>query len=129
MKVLVIGAAGMIGRKLVERLSREGELGGKKIESLSAVDIVAPSPGPAPFPIETAAYDIAAAYVAPRLVASRPDAIFVLASVVSGEAEADFEKGYCDQSRRHALPFRGDPPRAAACGRKLSSRASFSLPP
>ena len=94
MKVLVIGAAGMIGRKLVERLTRDGALGGRTIASLHATDIVAPAPGPAPFPIASEACDIAAPYIAPKLVASRPDVIFLLASIVSGEAEADFEKGY-----------------------------------
>jgi D-erythronate 2-dehydrogenase len=94
MKVLVIGAAGMIGRKLVERLSRDGGLGGRAISALHATDIVTPAPGPAPFPITTDACDIAAPYVAPKLVAGRPDAIFLLASIVSGEAETDFEKGY-----------------------------------
>jgi nucleoside-diphosphate-sugar epimerase len=93
-KVLVLGAAGMIGRKLVERLSRENALGGLEIDELSAVDIVAPQASPAPFPIRRTAFDLAAPYVAPKLVAERPDVIFLLASVVSGEAEADFEKGY-----------------------------------
>jgi nucleoside-diphosphate-sugar epimerase len=94
MKVLVIGAAGMIGRKLVERLSRDGTLGDKTIVSLHATDIFAPTPDPAPFPVTTEACDIAAPYIAPKLVAARPDVIFLLASIVSGEAEADFEKGY-----------------------------------
>ena len=94
MKVLVIGAAGMIGRKLIERLARDGALGGHRIEALAATDIVAPAPGPAPFPIASEACDIAAPYVAPKLIAGRPDVIFLLASIVSGEAEADFEKGY-----------------------------------
>ena len=94
MKVLVIGAAGMIGAKLVARLAKDGELAGRKIASLEAVDIVEPAPPQAPFPIATAAYDIAASYVAGKLVASRPDVVFLLASIVSGEAEADFDKGY-----------------------------------
>ncbi len=94
MKVLVIGAAGMIGRKLMERLAREGELGGHKIDAAHCVDIVAPNPISAPFPIQAEACDIAAPYIAPKLVAGRPDVIFLLASIVSGEAEADFEKGY-----------------------------------
>jgi nucleoside-diphosphate-sugar epimerase len=94
MKVLVIGAAGMIGRKLVERLSREGQLGGRGITEIHATDIVTPAPGPAPFPMTTDACDIAARYVAPKLTAGRPDVIFLLASIVSGEAETDFEKGY-----------------------------------
>ena len=47
-----------------------------------------------PFPVTLDAFDIAAPYVAPKLAAGRPDLIFLLASVVSGEAEADFDKGY-----------------------------------
>jgi nucleoside-diphosphate-sugar epimerase len=50
-RILVIGAAGMVGRKLLARLAKEGAIG-------------------------------------------RPDLIFHLAAIVSGEAEADFEKGY-----------------------------------
>ena len=46
------------------------------------------------FPTTCEAYDIAAPYVAPKLIADRPDVIFLLASVVSGEAESDFDKGY-----------------------------------
>jgi nucleoside-diphosphate-sugar epimerase len=94
MKILVSGAAGMIGRKLVERLARDGALGGQTISRLDASDVIAPTPPPAPFPISAEAHDIAASYVAPKLVAARPDVIFWLASIVSGEAEADLDKGY-----------------------------------
>jgi D-erythronate 2-dehydrogenase len=95
MKVLIIGAAGMIGRKLTARLARDGRLAGEKIDRAHLVDIVAPRPlENAPFPVALDAFDIAAPYVAPKLVAPRPDVIFLLASVVSGEAEADFDKGY-----------------------------------
>ncbi len=94
MKILVVGAAGMIGRKLVERLARDGTLTGAKISGLAAVDVVAPTPPKAPFPITTEACDIAALYTPGKLAAGRPDVVFLLASVVSGEAEADFDKGY-----------------------------------
>ncbi len=95
MKILVIGAAGMIGRKLCERLARDGSLAGKPIEAAHLVDIVAPSPpSPAGFPTTCEAFDIAAPYVAPKLIAGRPDVVFLLASIVSGEAESDFDKGY-----------------------------------
>ena len=95
MKVLIIGAAGMIGRKLTQRLVHDGKLAGKAITHARLVDIVAPqAPANAPFPVAVDAFDIAAPYVAPKLVAPRPDVIFLLASVVSGEAEADFDKGY-----------------------------------
>ncbi len=94
MKILVAGAAGMIGRKLMERLARDGSLGGKTIASAHGVDVVAPAPLEAPFPVTGEACDIAAPYIPPKLVAGKPDVIFLLASIVSGEAESDFEKGY-----------------------------------
>ncbi len=94
MKVLVIGAAGMVGAKLIARLVKDGALAGAKIDSLEAVDIVTPSTPEAPFPIATAAYDIAAPYACGKLAAMRADVVFLLASIVSGEAEADFDKGY-----------------------------------
>src|ERR1700734_1687720 len=95
MKVLIIGAAGMIGRKLTARLVRDGKLAGKAITNAHLVDVVAPqTPANAPFTVTLDAFDIAASYVASKLVAPQPDIIFLLASVVSGEAEADFDKGY-----------------------------------
>ena len=95
MKILVIGAAGMIGRKLCDRLARDGALGGQRIDEAHLVDIVAPNPPSlADFPSKCEAFDLAAPYVAPRLIAGRPDVVFLLASIVSGEAESDFEKGY-----------------------------------
>src|ERR1700735_1071457 len=95
MKVLIIGAAGMIGRKLTARLVRDGKLAGKAITHAHLVDIVTPQmPANAPFSVSLDAYDIAASYAASKLVAPRPDVIFLLASIVSGEAEADFDKGY-----------------------------------
>ena len=95
MKVLIVGAAGMVGRKLTARLVADGKLAGKAITHAHLVDIVAPEPpANAPFPVAVDAFDIAAPYVAPKMIAPRPDVIFLLASVVSGEAEADFDKGY-----------------------------------
>jgi D-erythronate 2-dehydrogenase len=94
MNVLIVGAAGMIGRKLTQRLARDGRLAGKAIDGAHLVDIVAPDLLDAPFPVVCDAFDIAASYVAPKLAGRRPDVIFLLASVVSGEAETDFDKGY-----------------------------------
>lgn len=95
MDVLIIGAAGMIGAKLTARLVRDGQLGGKTINKATLVDIVAPPmPADAPFEVETLAADLSGKGVAASLVAPRPDVIFHLAAIVSGEAEADFDKGY-----------------------------------
>jgi D-erythronate 2-dehydrogenase len=82
-RVLVIGAAGMIGRKLVERLAADGG------SNLTLHDVV-----PFRSPGKTVISDLSAAGEAEKLVAGRPELIFHLAAVVSGEAEADFDKGY-----------------------------------
>jgi D-erythronate 2-dehydrogenase len=93
--ILVIGAAGMVGRKLTQALVKDGELGGKPIERFTLADVVA-AEKPAGFggAVESVAADLSAPGVAASLVAKRPDLIFHLAAIVSGEAEADFEKGY-----------------------------------
>jgi nucleoside-diphosphate-sugar epimerase len=93
--ILVLGAAGMVGRKLTERLSRDGRLGKRDIAKMTLQDVVAPAaPAKAGFPIDTVTCDFAVAGVAEKLVANRPDIIFHLAAIVSGEAELDFDKGY-----------------------------------
>jgi len=79
--ILVTGAAGMIGRKLTQRLVKEGA------GELILHDVV-------PLGAGSFASDLSAPGEAEKLVASRPEVIFHLAAIVSGEAEADFEKGY-----------------------------------
>ncbi len=95
MHILITGAAGMIGRKLTERLVIDRALGDQPIEKLTLIDIVAPV-RPAGFSdhVKTRAADLAVAGVAEKAVLERPEVIFHLAGVVSGEAETDFEKGY-----------------------------------
>lgn len=95
MHILVIGAAGMVGRKLTARLAQDGALGGRRIEALTLLDVMPPEK-PAGFGgrTETRAADLSAPGEAARAVAARPDLIFHLAAIVSGEAEADFDKGY-----------------------------------
>lgn len=95
MHILITGAAGMIGRKLTERLVRDGRLNGQTIDKLTLIDIVPPA-APANFvgELSLAASDMAAPGVAEQAVAGRPEVIFHLAGVVSGEAETDLEKGY-----------------------------------
>src|SRR5688500_6690207 len=85
----------MVGRKLIQALVKDGEVDGKSIERFILADVVA-AEKPAGFAgsVETVATDVSALGVAASLVAKRPDVIFHLAAIVSGEAEADFEKGY-----------------------------------
>jgi nucleoside-diphosphate-sugar epimerase len=95
MHILIVGAAGMVGAKLTERLVKDGMLSGKPIDALTLVDVVAPTaPAGSEFKIRVDGADLTAPGVAERVVAARPDTIFHLAAIVSGEAEADFEKGY-----------------------------------
>lgn len=94
MHILILGAAGMIGRKLAERLSRDGRLGRRDISRMTLHDVVPVQPASSSFPGEVLTGDFVGAEAASALVAERPEVIFHLAAVVSGEAEADFEKGY-----------------------------------
>lgn len=94
MRVLVTGAAGMVGRKLVERLARDGELAGRRIGALDLHDIVPPAADAGGIPVAVHTGDLSAPGAAAALVGERPDVIFHLAGIVSGEAETDFDLGY-----------------------------------
>ncbi|MEQ8480564.1 MAG: SDR family oxidoreductase [Hoeflea sp.] len=95
MKIMIIGAAGMVGRKLTTALLGKGTLAGRTINRLDLVDVIAPeAPVVAGFEVNATAADISDPAVAERLIESRPDMIFHLAAIVSGEAELDFDKGY-----------------------------------
>jgi D-erythronate 2-dehydrogenase len=92
-RILIVGAAGMIGRKLAERLARDATLGGP-IGHATLADVVEPPLPQADFDVSATVADLADPSAARELVAERPEVIFHLAAVVSGEAEADFDKGY-----------------------------------
>ena len=96
MHVLILGGAGMLGRKLAEALARDGGIGDRAVERLTLVDAFGTpaAPAGAPFAVDCRVADITAPGEAERLIADRPDVVFHLAAVVSGEAELDFEKGY-----------------------------------
>lgn len=95
MHILITGAAGMVGRKLTARLAQDAHLRGEAIARLTLIDVVAPE-RPAGFAgaVDLVAADLSAPGEADKAVAERPDMIFHLAAIVSGEAEADFDKGY-----------------------------------
>jgi D-erythronate 2-dehydrogenase len=95
MHIMILGAAGMVGRKLTQHLANAGHLGGKELTMLSLVDAIEPEK-PACFSknVSLAVTDLTAPGTAAKWVATRPEVIFHLAAVVSGDAEADFDKGY-----------------------------------
>lgn len=129
MRILVTGAAGMLGRKLTARLLSDGRLGRHKVTALTLHDIVPPDPGPAAIPVTAVAGDLADPGAAEALLAHRPEVVFHLAGVVSGEAEADFARGYrvnLDGTRAlwEAIRTAGHVPRVVFA----SSNAVFGAP-
>lgn len=95
MHILIIGAAGMIGRKLASAIVANGEINGRAVERLTLADVVMPeTPAGYSGAATTLSTDLSGQGAAEKLIAERPDLIFHLAAIVSGEAEADFEKGY-----------------------------------
>ncbi|MCP4169236.1 MAG: SDR family oxidoreductase [Fuerstiella sp.] len=95
MKLLIIGGGGMIGQKLASRLATDDRLGKHEISELTLFDVVSPAgPAGAPFPVHLRTGDLSNVDEAQALVDQRPDVIFHLAAIVSGEAEEDFDKGY-----------------------------------
>lgn len=92
MRVTVLGAGGMIGRKLSEAIAR-GDWPG--VTALTLVDISEPTPPDGwAGDLRTVAADISAPGAALALMEERPEIVVHLAAIVSGQAEAEFETGY-----------------------------------
>jgi nucleoside-diphosphate-sugar epimerase len=95
MKILIIGAAGMIGRKLTERLLADAHLNTQNISKLLLADVVEPTiPENPSLSVQSLIADLTAPGAANKLIQDKPDVIYHLAAIVSGEAEANFDKGY-----------------------------------
>ena len=95
MKILIIGGAGMVGRKLAERLAKDSRLANREIGALTLYDVVAAQkPAGAKFSVHIQTGDLPAKGESDKLIAGKPDVIFHLAAIVSGEAEQEFDKGY-----------------------------------
>jgi nucleoside-diphosphate-sugar epimerase len=95
MRILIVGAAGMISRKLAAQLAQRAALGDHGIDRLTLADMIEPEiPQGSTVRMEAARIDLSHPGAAEALVAARPDIIFHLAAIVSGEAETDFDKGY-----------------------------------
>ena len=92
MRVTILGAGGMIGRKLDEAIAR-GDWPG--VTALTLVDVAEP-PVPEGWTgdVRTVAADISAPGAALALMEEKPEAVVHLAAIVSGQAEAEFETGY-----------------------------------
>ncbi|MGI9353154.1 MAG: D-erythronate dehydrogenase [Rhizobiaceae bacterium] len=94
MKVLILGAAGMIGRKLTSLILSEG-ISAEIPNHMVLHDVVAPEciEG-GDCEITLLGGNIADAAESVKLAVIRPDVVFHLAAIVSGEAEQEFAKGW-----------------------------------
>ena len=97
MKVLITGGAGFLGQRLARELLVRGELKGpdgqpQPLTELVLLDVVAAS-GFNDSRVRAEVGDIAERDVFERVIDERTSAIFHLAAIVSGQAEADFDLG------------------------------------
>ncbi len=95
MHVLVTGANGFVGRALAARLARDGHLGGRALTRLSLVDLAFPGVPARQGLVHRHAGDLADpamldAALDVTLGGMAPDAVFHLASIPGGTAEADY---------------------------------------
>lgn len=106
--VAIFGGGGMLGQKLAAELLAQG-LGGRRVAHLLSVDRSAPADGGFAPRMECRAFDIVRDDPTALFQEWRPDVVFHLAAVVSGEAEADFDLGYAvnvEGTRRLLEAFR-----------------------
>jgi len=80
MHILIFGAAGMVGRKLTERLVRDGSLGGREITRATLHDVVAPEKP---------------ANAATRMMPGVSSAIFSISRTISVVRASDAAPGNC----------------------------------
>ena len=95
MKILIMGGAGMIGQKLLNLILKKEEINNEKISEITLFDIIdAPYPQDTNILINSTSGDISDEKVSKNLISSRPDIIFHLAAIVSGQAEQEFDLGW-----------------------------------
>jgi len=89
MRVLILGGGGMVGQKLAHKLETEG-LDGTPVQ-LTLHDIAFPEGGAG---TDRRVGNLSVAAEGAALAAERFDLIYFLASIVSGEAETNFDLGW-----------------------------------
>lgn len=93
MNILIIGGGGVVGQKLAHLLARVGKLRGKTITGMTLADVIDPAPVPAPFDVRSVTCNIADAASLAACITPDTDVIYLLAAIVSAQAEEDFDMG------------------------------------
>lgn len=94
MRVLITGGTGFIGKKLAQRLLERGRLQERSLERITLFDVGHGEGLPTDPRLELRTGDITRPGVLVDLLRPGYDAVYHLAAVVSGAAEADFDLGY-----------------------------------
>lgn len=87
-KALIIGGGGMVGQKLAHALAKE-----EPATEVTLFDRAFPAEGGASA-AQKVPGDVTHPGLVTRLIAGRPDVIYHLAAIVSGESETDFDLGW-----------------------------------
>src|SRR3954463_5893368 len=94
MRIVITGGCGFLGRRVAMRLLEQGSVLGA-VDELVLFDNAAPAlPLPEDRRIKLVTGDIADRETVRALIAPGTDAVFHLAAIVSGQAEADTDLGY-----------------------------------
>jgi len=93
MKILITGGGGFLGFRLAKALIARGQLGGKPVGSITLLDGAFPAAAAGEPRLKTAVGDVSDPAAIAAVCPADTDAVFHLAAVVSGAAEADFDLG------------------------------------
>jgi len=93
MKILITGGGGFLGFRLAKALLARGQLGDKAISSITLLDGAFPEAAAREPRLKAVVGDVSDANVIAKVCPPDTDAVFHLAAVVSGAAEADFDLG------------------------------------
>ena len=88
---LLVGGGGMVGQKIVDQLV-SGTAGGSPDDTITLFDLAMPGNSGSRVREVTGSLDDDA--LVRKLAAERPDVVFQLAAILSGESELDFDKGW-----------------------------------
>lgn len=93
MRVLILGGGGFLGRKLAKELIENGGLAQGELTQLTLMDVAFPEGMPQDPGLECIEADFSDEGSITNVLQHKPDVIFHLAAIVSGEAEKNFDLG------------------------------------